>query len=504
MDSRAFLHILTVISVVVLIANGKPSSIKESKESRTRAVRDVDVEVSYEPVGCYRDDASRRGKNRALETLVKSFRGNAWIWSRWPDMTTVIQSCAEEAFAAGYKMVGIQHYAECWSSKQAEQKYDMHKKSKNCINGVGKGLANYVYRVYAKPIPPKAADSVCTVGDYTFKNGDSMEVYKGDLVNGTCQQCSCQSGLLVDCHHLFHCVLNDTSCKRYVKKPNQCCPTCEKDIPQDAPVCRVDGDVINQGQSIEMLKDGRGNLSECHQCTCMGGKLVDCHRIYYCHPNKISCTLVRSPGQCCPKCARVIPKSPPPACSVGGRKYRHGQSMEVLQMTEDQKEAVCDQCICDKGKLDNCHHLFNCSLNNPNCSSYVKRPGQCCPECVPAQPNQNAPGCMILGEQYKSGESAEVLVESVNKSIIYCQQCRCKAGQHKCHKIYDCDIQSGACEKSLKISGQCCPVCACYHNGKQMGANYKWQKSSGSDCIQCTCQENGSANCERVAKDACP
>ena len=45
---------------------------------------------------------------------------------------------------------------------------------------------------------------------------------------------------------------------------------------------------------------------------------------------------------------------------------------------------------------------------------------------------------------------------------------------------------------------------ACYHNGKQMGANYKWQKLSGSDCIQCTCQENGSANCERVATDACP
>ena len=77
----------------------------------------------------------------------------------------------------------------------------------------------------------------------------------------------------------------------------------------------------------------------------------------------------------------VIPKSPPPACRVGGRNYRHGQSMEVLQMTEDQKEAVCDQCICDKGKLNNCHHLFNCSLNNPNCASYVKKPGQCCPEC---------------------------------------------------------------------------------------------------------------------------
>ena len=93
---------------------------------------------------------SERGKNRALETLVKSFRGNAWIWSKWPDMRTVIQSCAEEAFKAGYKMVGVQFYAECWSSRKAEQKYDMYKKSKNCINGVGKKSANYVYRLYGK------------------------------------------------------------------------------------------------------------------------------------------------------------------------------------------------------------------------------------------------------------------------------------------------------------------------------------------------------------------
>ena len=123
---------------------------KKTKKQTTTKSLFFSVEVSYEPVGCYRDDASRRGKNRALETLVKSFRGNAWIWSKWPDMTAVIQSCAEEAFASGYKMVGIQFYAECWSSKQAEQKYDIYKTSKNCINGVGKRLANFVYRVSGK------------------------------------------------------------------------------------------------------------------------------------------------------------------------------------------------------------------------------------------------------------------------------------------------------------------------------------------------------------------
>jgi len=57
-----------------------------------------------------------------------------------------------------------------------------------------------------------------------------MEVYKGDLANGECEQCTCKDGMLINCHHIFHCVLNDSSCNSYSKKPGQCCPTCERGI----------------------------------------------------------------------------------------------------------------------------------------------------------------------------------------------------------------------------------------------------------------------------------
>ena len=81
---------------------------------------------------------------------------------------------------------------------------------------------------------------------------------------------------------------------------------------------------------------------------------------------------------------------------------------------------------------------------------------------VLANPKPPALSCKINGRLFHDGESAEVLQQSVDKSSIICQQCKCDAGKHKCHKIFDCDIQELGCEKSVKITGQCCPVCGTY------------------------------------------
>ena len=78
------------------------------------------------------------------------------------------------------------------------------------------------------------------------------------------------------------------------------------DVPIDAPKCKVKDNTYKQGQSMEVLQDyDDKQLAECHQCTCMDGKLEKCHRIYYCELNKPGCTsFIKSAGQCCPTCAR--------------------------------------------------------------------------------------------------------------------------------------------------------------------------------------------------------
>lgn len=50
-------------------------------------------------------------------------------------------------------------------------------------------------------------------------------------------------------------------------------------------------------------------------------------------------------------------------------------------MSADKKTAACDQCSCQGGKVDGCHHLFHCEMDNPECVRYEHRVDQCCPTC---------------------------------------------------------------------------------------------------------------------------
>ncbi len=117
--------------------------------------------------------------------------------------------------------------------------------------------AYFYFFFLVKPLQVKAPSSKCNVGGDTYDDGDSMQVYKGDLVSGECHQCTCSEGKLIDCHHIFHCVLNDSSCNSYSMSDSrgQCCPKCERGIAVSA------AHFINctkpQGRELEYLTIGR-------------------------------------------------------------------------------------------------------------------------------------------------------------------------------------------------------------------------------------------------------
>lgn len=135
---------------------------KQRKKTITKLFFCLSVEIDYEPVGCYRD---KRG-DRALSRLVKNFRGSIDLWKDWPDMSSVIQKCAQEAFIQGYTMFGVQFYGECWSGENT-QGYNKHGKSPDgCIHGVGKENANFIYRI---PIPGRTElcfPKICSLGHH--------------------------------------------------------------------------------------------------------------------------------------------------------------------------------------------------------------------------------------------------------------------------------------------------------------------------------------------------
>ena len=100
-----------------------------------------------EPLGCFHDNLY----SRALPDLYTSVRGQI----NWFKMELVVRMCARVALDKGYSYFGIQFYGECYSGDKAAADYAKHGKAdqdycvefdKNLGFGVGKDLANFVYR----------------------------------------------------------------------------------------------------------------------------------------------------------------------------------------------------------------------------------------------------------------------------------------------------------------------------------------------------------------------
>lgn len=95
-------------------------------------------------VGCYKDSSS----NRALRSFIQNKRYRI----DWYNLRSVVTKCAERAWQLGFRYFGIQYYAECWSDREAESRYNMHgpvdplHDTQNCREGTGMNWANYVYK----------------------------------------------------------------------------------------------------------------------------------------------------------------------------------------------------------------------------------------------------------------------------------------------------------------------------------------------------------------------
>ena len=48
-----------------------------------------------------------------------------------------VQRCYEKTLAEGYRAFGLQNGGECWSSVEADHKYNMYGPASNCKNGKG-------------------------------------------------------------------------------------------------------------------------------------------------------------------------------------------------------------------------------------------------------------------------------------------------------------------------------------------------------------------------------
>ena len=97
----------------------------------------------FRPIGCFRD---RGRRPRPIPVSIASFRGRI----DWSNLNNTIAECARRVNSRGFHYFGVQFYGECWSGKIAHLTYNKQGISENCIYGVGKKNANFVYAFVEK------------------------------------------------------------------------------------------------------------------------------------------------------------------------------------------------------------------------------------------------------------------------------------------------------------------------------------------------------------------
>ncbi|KAL1257116.1 hypothetical protein QQF64_012661 [Cirrhinus molitorella] len=254
--------------------------------------------------------------------------------------------------------------------------------------------------------------------------------------NNQCQDCSCLNGS-VSCTPVS---CPEAPCRRPVRPPGECCPTC-------IGICEHLGQVYENGATFSPPND------RCSTCTCQNGA-VSCER----RQCPQQCTHPGSTQDCCPVCDR---------CLFEGQIYGNTQTFYA-------PSDPCKRCVCQSGSVRctpvTCPAVF--------CRNPITPPGQCCPQCRV---------CYQEGQKYFDGQSLTLPTDP-------CFKCTCMGGEMSC---VGPECPKLTCMHQVTDPGSCCPRCrGCIYDGVEHLEGSTWFASS-SPCMSCMCV-NGVTTCSEV------
>ncbi|XP_053317651.1 extracellular matrix organizing protein FRAS1 [Spea bombifrons] len=315
----------------------------------------------------------------------------------------------------------------------------------------------------------------CASGSHGFcQHEGTVHAHGTQWTASECTVCSCMNGK-VTCAPK-PCL--NVRCQRGEVEhlaPGECCPTCVG----TGDSCSLEGHQLQDGEEWQ--------LSQCSKCTCRNG-LTECYTVscqpLLCDKDEI---LALIPGKCCPKC---LPKS----CTISGIKYEHGAQW---------KRNDCSTCMCDKGDV-RCHTKTCYPLTCDKGQTKIRRPGQCCEECVSSKGS-----CMVEDLVRYHGE----LWNGTN-----CDFCMCDRGKVLCQKAQCAKVECSWGEELVHFDGKCCPECVLstsyciykehteeYFLSDMVGVKHlmngdKWSRGL---CDVCECK-NGHVTCFSPSCPTCP
>ncbi|XP_072289092.1 extracellular matrix organizing protein FRAS1, partial [Eucyclogobius newberryi] len=268
-----------------------------------------------------------------------------------------------------------------------------------------------------------------------------------------CSMCLC-SGSGVSCSALSCPALDCAPDHREYTPEGECCPQCVR----NGGSCRWDDRELRDGETFES--------GLCSRCVCSDGA-VQCS-VAECAP--VSCrtneNLVIRAGQCCPECVTN-------PCLSAGKQYQDGEQW--------QKDS-CTTCVCDRGQ-SRCHSRTCPRLTCQKGQSSVRRPGQCCEECVWPKGS-----CLYQATVRYHGDMWNA--STVRHSRHACEFCSCDRGLVLCQRA---DCQQVLCPQGSELvfeESKCCPVCSserpsCVYQGQNYKASSRWTEG---DCRECECR----------------
>ncbi|XP_017560623.2 extracellular matrix protein FRAS1 [Pygocentrus nattereri] len=255
----------------------------------------------------------------------------------------------------------------------------------------------------------------------------------------------------------------------------ECCPKCT----QNGASCSWEGEVRRDGEEW--------TPSPCTKCKCQNGQThcstVECPSITC----KLNENLVIQPGRCCPQCV-----SNP--CIAAGKEYKDGHQWQ---------KNSCTTCVCDRGQ-SRCHIEKCPPLHCDKGQMKVKRPGQCCDECVSTKGS-----CLYEGAVRYHGDMW---------NGTGCEFCTCERGQVLCQRAECARLECPRGEEMVYLSGKCCPECkaavsSCMYthpekegtktNVKSFRRLANLESVSESPCRECQCQD-GHVTCYQSSCPTCP
>ncbi|XP_054995058.1 extracellular matrix organizing protein FRAS1 [Sorex araneus] len=304
--------------------------------------------------------------------------------------------------------------------------------------------------------------AVCRNPQCAFEKGEVLQI----PANQCCPECvsrtsgSCRHEEKVHAHgaqwasspcSVCTCAHGAVRCAPQPCPPPRCGPGKRELIPEGSccPVCVGPGKPCSSEERV--YQDGQEwSLSPCARCTCRDGTVqcftAQCQPLF-CNQEE---TVVRVPGQCCPRCSART-------CVAAGRVHEHG---------EQWRENACTTCICDQGEV-RCHKQACPPLRCEKGQKKARRPGECCEECVSPAGSCSSQGVVrYQGDMWKSSA---------------CEFCVCDRGQATCHPGECATVRCGQGEELIHFDGKCCPECIAKNSYCRYEENVEFMSSNVSE-----------------------